>query len=113
MSTTDDRLASIQSDLNSLLETRIGNLLGVVRAAQEVTRQIVATEEEIRRQTAIKDALEAELSPLRTRAAGLEGENSELRARVDGMKNNVDRMKSLRDQLMNNLANLKGGLEDE
>ena len=64
MSTNPEPLATIQSDLNNLLEHRIGNLLGVVRAAQEVTRQIIAAEEEIRRQTLIKEQLEADLNPL-------------------------------------------------
>ena len=113
MSTNPERLATIQSDLNTLLEQRIGNLLGVVRAAQEVTRQIIAAEEEIRRQTLIKDQLEADLGPLKSQADGLGTENRELRHRVDSMKNNVDRMKSLRDELMSNLSNLKGELEDE
>ena len=113
MSTNPERLATIQSDLNNLLEHRIGNLLGVVRAAQEVTRQIIAAEEEIRRQTLIKEQLETDLGPLKSQAEGLGTENRELRHRVDSMKNNVDRMKSLRDELMSNLSNLKGELEDE
>ena len=113
MSTNSERLATIQSDLNTLLEQRIGNLLGVVRAAQEVTRQIIAAEEEIRRQTLVKDQLESDLGPLRSQADDLTVENRELRHRVDALKGNVDRMKTLRDELMSNLSNLKGELEDE
>lgn len=113
MSTNSERLATIQADLNTLLEQRIGDLLGVVRAAQEVTRQIVAAEEEIRRQTLIKDQLEGDLGPMKSQAAGLTAENRELKLRVDALKANVDRMRTLRDELMDNLSNLKGELGDE
>ncbi|MEQ1570982.1 MAG: hypothetical protein ABMA64_35460 [Myxococcota bacterium] len=108
-----DRLQTIKQELNDLLEQRIGNLLGVVRATQTVTRQLVSTEEEIRRQTYIKERLEAELAPLKGRADGLAGENRDLQSRVDRLRENVERMKSLRDELMSNLSNLKGEIGDE
>jgi len=108
-----DRLTAIKQELNDLLEARVGNLLGAVRATQQITRQLVSTEEEIRRQTYIKERLEAELAPLKGRADTLAGENRDLQARVDRLRENVERMKSLRDELMSNLSNLKGEIGDE
>ncbi|MEQ1505156.1 MAG: hypothetical protein ABMB14_23175 [Myxococcota bacterium] len=108
-----DRLAAIKQELNDLLESRIGDLLGAVRATQELTRRLVSTEEEIRRQSFLKERLEAELGPLKTRADGLGVENRDLQARVDRLRENVGRMKSLRDELMSNLSNLKGEIGDE
>ncbi len=107
MSTQTDRLDAIKAELNEVLEARIGHLLGVVRAAQAVTRQIVATDEEIRRQEQVREALEAELGPLKGTARDLSAANEELRSRVTAVRSDVDRMKSLRDELMSNLSNLR------
>jgi archaellum component FlaC len=108
-----DRLNAIKQELNDILESRIGDLLGSVRATQQVTRQLVATEDEIRRQTYLKDRLEAEIGPLKRTADGLGVENRDLQARVDRLRENVERMKSLREELMSNLSTLKGEIGDE
>jgi chromosome segregation ATPase len=113
MSAQTDRLSAIKNELNNLLEAQIGDLLGAVRATQEITRRLVSTEEEIRRQTLLKEGLEAQLGPLKSRADGLTAENRDLQARVDRLRENVERMKSLRDELMSNLSNLKGEIGDE
>lgn len=113
MAAQTDRLSAIKNEFDKLLEARVGDLLGVVRATQEVTRRLVATEEEIRRQTYLKDRLESELGPLKSRADGLTAENRDLQARVDRLRENVERMKSLRDELMSNLSSLKGEIDDE
>lgn len=99
MSTNSERLATIQADLNNLLEQRIGDLLGVVRAAQELTRQIIATEEEIRRQERIRERLQAELGPLK--------------ADAEGRRTEVDDLKKLLHERMGNLSGLKGEIGDE
>jgi chromosome segregation ATPase len=113
MATDTDRLQTIQEEFNSVLETRIGDLMGAVRATQEVTRQLITAEQEIRRQDALRERLEAELEPLKSKGDELEAENRELQGRVDKLRDNVDRMRSLRDELMSNLSNLKGELDDE
>lgn len=107
MSTHDDRLDAIKSELDEVLEQRIGHLLGVVRAAQAVTREIVATESEIRRQEALAADLEAQLAPLRETASELDAGNRELKSRVGAARSDVDRMKALREELMSNLSNLR------
>ena len=112
MAAQGDRLQAIKDELTDLLEVRIGDLMGAVRATQEMTRRIVATEEEMRRQTMLREQLERELGPLQSNADGLEGETRDLQARVERARSNVDRLRSLREELMNNLSNLKGELDE-
>jgi chromosome segregation ATPase len=109
---SSERLQAIKQELDDLLEARIGDLLGVVQATQEVTRQIIATEEEIRRQKMLQERLEAELVPLSEEHGGLEAETRELQSRVDGLKGKVGHLRSLHDELLSNLSNLKGELDE-
>lgn len=109
-----DRFDSIKADLNQALEARIGHLLGVVRAAQSLTRQILATEDEIRRQTWIKEQLEAELGPLEGDRGKLSAANQDLQRRLDATKADLGRQRSLHDELLSKLAGAhKAGSEDE
>ena len=112
MAAQGDRLQAIKDELTDLLEARIGDLMGAVRATQEVTRRIVATEEDIRRQSTLRDQLERELGPLQSSAEGLDGETRDLRTRVERARENVERLRSLREELMNNLSSLKGELDE-
>lgn len=107
-----ERLQAIQNELTDLLESRLGDLLGVIQATEEVTRQIVETEQEIQRQSSLRERLEAELPSLQTQKKGLSGETKELQNRVDGLKHKVDHLQALREELMNNLSHLKGELDD-
>lgn len=100
----DDRFDSIKADLNQALEARIGHLLGVVRAAQSLSRQIAATEDEIRRQTHIKEQLEAELGPLDGEKGKLSAANADLQRRLDATKTDLKRQRSLHDELLSRLA---------
>jgi hypothetical protein len=114
MSADSDRFDSIKADLNRALEARIGHLLGVVRAAQSLTRQIAAAEDEIRRQTWIRDQLASELQPLEGDARKLSTANQELQRRLDATKTDVDRQRSVRDELLSRLSGAsKAGLDDE
>jgi predicted nucleic acid-binding Zn-ribbon protein len=109
-----DRFDSIKADLNQALEARIGHLLGLVRAAQSLTRQIIATEDEIRRQTRIKDQLESELAPLEGDRSKLSAANQDLQRRLDATKADLGRQRSLHDELLSKLAGAhKAGTEDE
>jgi len=112
MAAQTDRLAAIKQEMTDLLEIKVGDLLGVVRATQELTRRLISTEEEVRRQTYLKERLEAELVPMKGRVDTLTVENRDLQARVDRLRENVERMKSLREELMSNLSNLKGEIDD-
>ena len=109
---SSERLQAIKQELNDLLEARIGDLLGVVQAAQEVTRQIITTEEEIRRHKTLQERLEAQLEPLSREQGGLESGTRELQAKIDGMKGKVNHLRTLHDELLSNLSNLKGELDE-
>lgn len=108
-----DRLAAIKKELDDILEARIGDLLGAMKATQEVTRRLIATEEDIRRQTYLKGRLDAELGPLKTRSDGLTSETRELQARVDRLRENLERQKAVRAELISKLDIAKSGLADE
>ena len=107
-----ERFQNIHGELTNLLEARMGELLGVIQATEEVTRQLVETEHEIQRQSSLKARLEAELPSLQTQTKGLSGETKELQVRVDGLKHKVDHLQALREELMSNLSHLKGELDD-
>jgi hypothetical protein len=107
---SNDRLNALKKELNELLEVRIGSLLGVVRATQQVTRDLIATEDEIRRQTFVRESLQAELGP----GPGPDAtpHQRDLQSRLERVQENVERMKSLRDELLNNLATLKASVSE-
>jgi len=106
-----DRLQTIKEDLNGILEERITDLMSHVKAAQEVTRQLAATELDIRHQTALQNQYEAELSGLVTESRDLKKGNSELEEKLEKMRANVARMKKLREDLMTNLSGLTKDLQ--
>ena len=54
----DDRLDAVTRDLHAFLEQQLGDLLGVVRAAETLARQVKALDDEAER----KHALHAHLS---------------------------------------------------
>jgi septal ring factor EnvC (AmiA/AmiB activator) len=114
MSADSDRFDTIKADLNHALEARIGHLLGVVRAAQSLTRQIAAAEDEIRRQTWIRDQLQGELQPLDGESKKAAAANQELQRRLDATRTDLDRQRSVRDELLSRLSGAsKVGLDDE
>ena len=71
-----DRLEAISAELADILESRIQELMDVMRVTEATTRQVVSTELEIARSRAIQETLSAEMSALRA-------EVIELRARAD------------------------------
>ena len=105
MSTADsEQLRALKAQFDALLEGRIGDLLGQVRAIQELTRRISATEAEIRRNEELTAPMEAELGSLTQ-------ENQGLQARVTQLKDHVGTMRAMKKELMSNLTTLKSELE--
>jgi len=51
----DDRLDAVTQDLHRALEARFGDLLGTVRAAETLARQVAAMDDEIRRVASRRD----------------------------------------------------------
>ncbi|MCB9664566.1 MAG: hypothetical protein H6732_10680 [Alphaproteobacteria bacterium] len=90
---------AIHDQLATLLEERVTELMTEIKTSQALTRQIARTEEEIERQQLLKDKLEAELGPLRTRAAELASETEELRTQLDDAGDLVARLGEIREEL--------------
>lgn len=92
---------------NPELEARLGDLLGFVRAAEEVSRQLLVTEEELRRQTQLLGRLEAQLPDLQRRPPG---DAKAFMARLEACRSRVGDLNALRDELIENLTKLQGQL---
>jgi archaellum component FlaC len=101
MPTADDsRLQTIQTELNAILEDRITQLMAHIKAAQGVSREIARTEDEIRRQQALKEQLGSELGPMRSEAESLKAETAQLQEEVDGLLASISKMRSIREELL-------------
>ena len=112
MPSVDPQLQTIKQQLEAVLEHRIGDLLGHVKATQAVTRQIVAAEAEIHRQQELESRLREELGPLETASETLTSDNADLQSKVEKVRENVDRMRALKQQLMSDLSSLKNELHE-
>ena len=53
----DDRLEAVNQDLHAFLEQQLGDLLGVVRAAESLARQVKATDDEVERKRGLQAVL--------------------------------------------------------
>lgn len=99
MAGDSDRMRAIHDELNGILEARITELLGQVKAVHEVTLQVVSAEQDIRRHEQMRQQLESELEPL-------QAENTDAQQRVNAMRETVSRMRKLRDELQSHLSGL-------
>jgi hypothetical protein len=109
-----DRFDSIKTEWNQALEARIGHLLGVVRAAQSITRQILATEDEIRRQSTLMDQLETEFKPFQGDRGKLSTAAQDLQRRLEATKADLARQRALHEELLGKLAAARqAGLADD
>lgn len=90
---------AIHDQLATLLEERVTELMTEIKTSQALTRQIARTEEEIERQQLLKDKLEAELGPMRARAADLAAETEELRGQLEDAGDVVARLTEIREEL--------------
>ena len=136
MSESDaDRLQSIQKEMAHILEARLGELSSAIRSSEQVTRQIITTEMEIKRHSQRERELQDELEMLQLKGkkseetlddakglkskliaqnAQLEAELEEVRAEVGRYKEtaidlqaNLDEMETESKQLRNENAKLK------
>ena len=98
-------LDQIQTQLGSILEGRITDLMAAIKSAQGVSQQIALTDDQIRRQQMLKDQLETELYPLRKQAEDLSSETAALQQEVDSLLQSISKMRNLREELLA----IKGG----
>lgn len=110
-SADNERLRAIQEELNGVLEARITDLLGHVRAVQEVTARIASTSSEIQRQEQLRELLDAELSSLDGQSESLRTDNARIEEKVTALRANVQQMRKLRAELMSDLTGLSGEMK--
>lgn len=91
-------LDRIAQDLTSLLEGRIGELLGHVRASREVTREIVEIDREL-----------ARLGGFRERLTG--ASDAESRKRLATVNSKSDELQTRRRSLVDTLRSLQAALD--
>ncbi len=107
----DDLFQAVQAQrqvaTNPELEARLGDLLGFVRAAEEVSRQLLLVEEELRRQSALQNHLELQLPQLQSKPPG---EAKAFMARLETCRGRVAELFALREELIGNLNQLQGQL---
>ena len=111
MSEASDRLGAIRDEFQAVLEERITDLLGQVKAVQQLTRHIASIEVDMQRQEAMRGELEAELDPLNSKFEALKEENGEIQVRVESLKGKVESMRRMRAELVSNLSGLTSDLK--
>lgn len=78
---TADRLQSIQSELQQILEARLADLTGVMRESESVTRRIVSAELEIERHRGTAEQLGAETESLQAQVDSARDHTAQVRER--------------------------------
>lgn len=94
-SQTADRLNEISSELSSILEARIQELMEAMRKAEQATRQIVSTEMEIARYQQLHESLGGEISTLTGELGSLRARAEEVRGQHTGLTEERDRVREL------------------
>jgi chromosome segregation ATPase len=79
---------------------QLAELLGAVKAAQQITRSIAGTERELRRRERRKDELRANLRD----TTGADA--NRLKERIDEIQDRIDQLSKQRQALTDNLATL-------
>lgn len=100
-------LNSIAREMTGLLEERISDLLGHVKASREVTQQLLETDGELTKLLGVQQRLGAVLDPI----TGDDGpETLELRKRLESVDVRVKKLTTQRGELVDQLEVLKSKL---
>jgi chromosome segregation ATPase len=100
-----DRLREIQSELETILDQRLGELAKTLRATESTTRKIVGAEIDIERHNATRERLESEFDGLMTHLTSARDEADKVRKRHDGLI-------SERDELAGELQRMETSVKD-
>ncbi len=90
----DDRLGAVTQDLHTVLERKLGDLLGQVQAAQSLARQVQSADDDISRRTSLARRLR-------------DGGHSE---HADDLDREVEALSALRASQVDDLAKLVSDL---
>ena len=100
-----DRLQSIQDELNAILQERISELQTAMTSAEELARQIVASELEAARVRQVREELDG-------RIAGVHGDLDALKAQADEIRAAHQAGSKERDELREELGRLERETEE-
>ena len=82
-----------------------------MRAAAEVTTQLASTEQDLRRQDAVRMQLEAELTTMNQKSKGQTKDSTEAEAKVAKARESVERLKKTREEMLSNLSGITSELK--
>jgi hypothetical protein len=102
---SENRLDAVQQEVNSILEERLGELLGRIEAVREVAIQIASAEHDIERHETLAEKVEADLVKATSTAQKLE-----VLQKVEGLRDAANRIRKQRDSLADDLAKVASAL---
>jgi chromosome segregation ATPase len=88
-----DRLTQISTELAGILESRIQELVGAMKSAEQSTRQIVSTEMEIARYRQVAEALAGDRESIQKESEQLKARAEEARAEHAALVGERDRLR--------------------
>ena len=102
---SSSRLNEISAELSSILEARIQELTRAMKGAEQITRQIVATEMEISRHQQVQASMGPELGQLNA-------EIENLRLKVEELRGEQARLNNSRDEARAEVTRAGQGLKE-
>jgi chromosome segregation ATPase len=112
-SESTDRLNQISAELAGILESRIQELLGAMKAAEQATRQVVSTEMEIQRYQQLQEGLRSEMADLGQQTDALRARADEVRAQHTGLTSERDRLRDQVDRFERDVRESDAQIEEQ
>jgi chromosome segregation ATPase len=112
-SDTTDRLNQISSELASILEARVQELLTAMKAAEQATRQVVSTELEIQRYQQLQASLSVDMGELNRQVDVLRSRADEVRVQHSGLVGERDRLREQVDRFEREVREADAQIEDQ
>ena len=102
---SENRLDAVQQEVNSILEERLGELLGRIEAVREVAIQLASTQHDIERHETLAEKVEADLVKATSTSQKLE-----ILQKVESLRDAANRIRKHRDALTDDLAKVASAL---
>ncbi len=102
---SENRLDAVQQEVNSILEERLGELLGRIEAVREVSIQIASAQHDIERHEALAQKVEADLATAKSTSQKLE-----ILQKVESLHDAANRIRKQQEALTDDLAKVAAAL---
>lgn len=109
---SSDRLTELSSELATILEGRIQELMGAMKSAEQTTRKIVSTEMEIARYQQLQVSLAGEMTDIDRDVTALRGRSDEVRAQHAGLSEERERLREQVARQEREVREADAGIED-